>query len=86
MVVSIVVANFLVKTVFIDKGSLADLLYLSTLERMVIPEEDLKPFLRNLIGFFREQVGVRGYIDLLTPFGAPSFVKTISIRYLVVNC
>ena len=84
MIISIVAANFFVK-VFVDQGSSADLLYLSTLRKMGTPEMDLKPFHGNLIGFSGEQLGVTGYIDLLTSFGTALLVKTISIRYLVID-
>jgi len=81
MVISIVTANFLVKKVLVDQGSLADLLYLPTLKNMGIPEKELKLFDGNLIGFSEEQVGIRGYIDLLTSFRTAPLVKTIRIQY-----
>ena len=87
MVISIVTTNFLVKKVLIDQGSLADLLYVLTLGRMGIPDEDLKPFSENLIGFSGEQVGIRGYIDLLTSFGTPSSKRsTFDTWWLTVRC
>ena len=39
MVISIITANFLVKKVLVDQGSLADLLYLSSLRKMGILEK-----------------------------------------------
>jgi len=86
MVVSIIAPNFIVKKVLIDHGSSANLLYLSTLRRMGILEEKFKPFRENLLSFFEEQVGIRGYIDLLTSFGTSPIIKTISIHYLVIDC
>ncbi|XP_052171626.1 uncharacterized protein LOC127787603 [Diospyros lotus] len=86
MVISVVTANFWVKKVLIDQGSSADLMYLSVLKKMRIPEGKLKPFDENLISFSGEQVGVRGYIDFPTSFRTAPLVKTIYIRYLVIDC
>jgi len=86
MVISIVATNFLVKKVLVDQGSLANFLYLSTLKKIEIPEKKLRPFDENLIGFSGEQAGVRGYVELLTSFGTAPNVKTIHIRYLVIDC
>ena len=46
---------------------------------MGIPKKELRPFDENLISFFREQVGVRDYVDLLTLFGTAPLIKTILI-------
>ena len=86
MVISIVTANFLVKKDLVDQGSSPDLMYLSTLKNMGILEGELRSFDGNLISFSGEQIGVRGYINLLTSFRTAPFVKTICIRYLVVDC
>lgn len=86
VVVSVVVLSFLIKKVLVDQGSSIDLLYLPTLRRMGIPERELRPFHRNLIGFSGRQVGIRGYIDLLTSFGTAPLVKTVATWYLVVDC
>lgn len=84
MVISIV-DRFLVKKVLVDQGSSTDLLYLPTLRKMGILKKELKPFHGNLIGFFGEQVGVKGYVDLLTSFIMSPLIKTIDIRYLVID-
>ena len=52
---------------------------------MGILEKDLGPFHGNLICFLGEQVGIRGYINLLTLLGTAPLAKAITIRYLVVD-
>lgn len=54
MVISVIVANFVIKEVLVDQGSSIDLLYLSTLKKQGIPKEDLKPFNENLVSFSGE--------------------------------
>ena len=85
IIILVVAANFLVKKVLMDQGISADLLYLPTLRKIGIPKKELRPFDRNLIGFFGEQVSIKGYIDLLTLFGIAPLVKTIHIRHLVID-
>jgi len=59
---------------------------LTTLKKLGIPEEYLKPFTENLVGFSGEQVNVKGYIKLLTIFGLASLLKIVNVKYLVVHC
>ena len=54
MVISIMAANYIIKKVLVDQGSSADILYLSTLKRLKIPKDELKPFHRSLVDFSRE--------------------------------
>ena len=68
MVILVVAANFVIKKVLVNQGSLTDLLYLSTLTKLRIPEKYLKSFKGNMVNFSGEQVNVKGYIELLTTF------------------
>jgi len=51
MVISVVAVNFVIKKALVDQGSSIDLFYLSTLKKLQIPEEELKPFHGSLISF-----------------------------------
>ena len=65
---------------------MVNFLYLLTLKKLGIPKEDLRLFNRNLVDFSGKQVNAKGYIELLTTFGLAPLLKTINIKYLVVNC
>ena len=52
---------------------------------MQIPLDWLQPFDDVLLGFSGEQVEVRGYADLRTTVRDDKDVKTIMVRYIVVN-
>ena len=47
--------------------------------------DDFEPYEGVLVGFSGDSVQVRGYVDARTTFGDGSEIKTISIRYMVVN-
>jgi len=52
---------------------------------MKLPKEDLKLFNGNLVSFSGEQVNVKGYTELLTTFGSALLLKTVCVKYLVVD-
>nr|KYP52865.1 hypothetical protein KK1_025251 [Cajanus cajan] len=74
-----------VKRVLIDQGSSADILFWETFEGMKIPNDRLIPYAGTLVGFAGDQVIARGYTDLETTFGQGAQMKTVVVRYLVVN-
>nr|KYP44754.1 Retrovirus-related Pol polyprotein from transposon opus [Cajanus cajan] len=74
-----------VKRVLIDQGSFADILFWETFEGMKIPNDRLIPYAGTLVGFVGDQVTARGYADLETTFGQGAQMKTVVVRYLVVN-
>ncbi|RDX92392.1 hypothetical protein CR513_25479, partial [Mucuna pruriens] len=45
----------------------------------------MKPYVGKLYGFTREQVEIRGGTELETMFGEPSYARTISVLYTVVD-
>ncbi|RDX93494.1 hypothetical protein CR513_24245, partial [Mucuna pruriens] len=85
MVIIVAIANFTIKKILIDQGSSMNILYMSTFKQLRIPKFDIKPYHEQLIGFSDERVDTRGYVDLLTTFDDQNAMRTISIRYLVVN-
>jgi len=48
-------------------------------------EEDMTRYREQIIGFSRERVDTRGYIDLKTTLGIGNVTKTIKIKYLAVD-
>ncbi|XP_020224171.1 uncharacterized protein LOC109806206 [Cajanus cajan] len=85
VVVSAIVMGYNVKRVLIDQGSSADILFWETFEGMKIPNDRLIPYAGTLVGFAGDQVIARGYADLETTFGQAARLKTVAVRYLVVN-
>ncbi|KAG5098042.1 hypothetical protein JHK82_047896 [Glycine max] len=84
MVVSIVIANFMVSKVLFDQGSSIDILYWKTFQRLEISSTMIKPYYKPLLGFVGERVQTRGYVDLMTTFGQGKFSWSFTVRYLIV--
>nr|KYP38411.1 hypothetical protein KK1_040341 [Cajanus cajan] len=51
MVISVEIHNCIVKKTLIDQGSSADILYWNTFKQLGIPEEELTPYNKLLVGF-----------------------------------
>ncbi|XP_020217746.1 uncharacterized protein LOC109801147 [Cajanus cajan] len=85
VVVSAIVMRYNVKRVLVDQGSSADILFWEAFEGMKIPNDRLIPYAGTLVGFAGDQVIARGYADLETTFGHGAQMKTVVVRYLVVN-
>jgi len=85
MVITVEIENFAVKKVLVDQGSSIDILYWETFKKLQIPEQQMLPFVDEIVGFSGERVQTRGYVDLYTTFGEGQLTKTISIRYLVLD-
>ena len=77
--ISIIACNCIVRKVLVDQGSLADILFFTTLKKMQLSEYAPHPFYGDLIGFSREKVNVKGYMWLRTIFGTEPMSKTIDI-------
>ena len=52
---------------------------------MQIPKSSLSLYNGDLVGFFGEHINVLGVIELETTFGTEQNIKTIDIRYLVID-
>lgn len=85
MVISVKVANFVVKKTLVNQGSSADILYYSTFKKLGIPENAIQEFGPTLVGFAGEHVDTRGYVELLTKLGNGMASKTISVKYIIVD-
>lgn len=85
MVIIVEVENFLINKVLIDQGISVNILYQKTFKKLQIQEQQIFPYVDEIVGFLRERVETRRYINLYTTFGERCFIKTISIRYLVLD-
>jgi len=85
MVIILEIKNFAVKKVLIDQGSLVDILYWATYQKLQLPTKAMIPYDEPIYGFSGEKLYTRGYIDLHTLFCEGHQTKTIPICYLVVD-
>ena len=84
-VISVVTAGRKVHRVLVDQGSSADVMFLSTFNKLRLSPNLLRPYTGCLYGFGDNQVEVRGYLELRTTFTDGEASRTEHIRYLVVN-
>lgn len=68
MVISVEIANYIVRKTLIDQGSSADILYWKTFKELELAKDLLMPFHKPLVGFSGEKVNSKGCIDLYTKF------------------
>ena len=85
MVVSMVIANFMVSKVLVDQGSSTHILYWKTFQRLEISLTTIQPHHRLLLGFAGERVETRGYVDLMTTFGQGKLSQSFTVRYLIID-
>jgi len=85
IVVSLVTAGRMVHRVLVDQGSLADVMFWPTFEKLQLSLDQLRPYGGCLYGFAGDQVEVRGYIELRTTFTDGLASCKEKIRNLVVN-
>jgi len=85
VVVTATIANWKVHKVLIDQGSSADVMYWSTFLKLNVPEKDVRLYTEPLLGFAGQQVHARGYVDLLTTFGAGPVYRTLNVWYILIE-
>ena len=85
MVISIVIANFMVSKVLIYHDSSTDILYWKTFQRLEVSPDMIQPHYGSLLGFVGDRVETRGYVDLIITFGLGKLSRSFTIRYLIVD-
>jgi len=60
--------KFIVKKLLVDQGSLVDILFWATYQKLELPIEAMIPHEEPIYRFSRERVCTRGYINLHTVF------------------
>jgi len=85
MVISVVIAHFMVSKVLIDQGSSMDILYWNTFQRLKVSPDTIQPYYGPLLDFTRKIVEIRGYIDLITNFGQGKLSWRFIVGYLIVE-
>ena len=82
MIIRVIIANFEVRRVLVDQGSLANILFVDAFNRLGLLKEQISPFHSTLVGFAGDQVQVKGHVELLTTFAR---AQSILVKYLVVE-
>ena len=85
VVISVVTLGRRVHRVLIDQGSSVDVMFWSTINKLQLSPDQLRPYNGYLFGFAGDQVEVRGHVELRTTFSYGTSSCTINSRYLVVN-
>jgi len=76
VVISVVTAGRKVHRVLVDQGNSADVMFWSTFNKLQLSLDQLRPYIGCLYGFARDQVEVRGYLELMTTFTDGSASRT----------
>ena len=85
LVIMIDLSNFTVKRALVDNGSLVNIIFRATLDKMQMGGIELKPVKTPLVRFGGLEVMQRGILTLPTSLGEGSKRKTLMIEYLVVD-
>jgi len=80
VVISVITVGRRVHGVLIEEGSTTDVMFWVTFNKLQLSLDQLRPYDGCLFGFARDQVEVRGHVELRTTSS-----RTIGIRYLLVN-
>jgi len=85
VVIWVVTAGRKVHRVLVDQGSSANVMFWTTFNKLQLSPDQLRPYTGCLYGFARDQVEVRGHLELRTTFTDGVVSRTENISYLVVN-
>lgn len=85
IVVSVLMMGGNLHRVLIDQGSSVDVMFWYTFVSLQILKKQLQRFNGVLVKFFGEHVEIWGYVELRTTLTDRALVKTIMVRYVVVN-
>ncbi|GAU38385.1 hypothetical protein TSUD_147530 [Trifolium subterraneum] len=80
-------ANFDVRRIFVDQGSSCDIMYSGLFKVLQLTEENLVPYVgSDLQGFNGSTTKPWGYVDLIVTFGENKAMKSVKVKFLVIDC
>ncbi|GAU40198.1 hypothetical protein TSUD_375060 [Trifolium subterraneum] len=80
-------ANFDVRRILVDQGSSYDIMYSGLFKVLQLTEENLVSYVgSDLQGFNGSTTKPWGYVDLIVTFGENKAMKSVKVKFLVVNC
>ncbi|GAU50692.1 hypothetical protein TSUD_410480 [Trifolium subterraneum] len=80
-------ANFDVRRILVDQGSSCDIMYSGLFKVLQLSEENLVPYVgSDLQGFNGSTTKPWGYVDLIVTFGENKAMKSVKVKFLVVDC
>ncbi|XP_071906205.1 uncharacterized protein [Coffea arabica] len=85
LVIEVLTNNYIVKKVYIDPGSLVDVMYLRTFESLQLAREHLTPVRTPLVGFGGHIVHPERMVTLTVTVGRHPRCRTIPVNFVVVK-
>ncbi|GAA0150727.1 hypothetical protein LIER_37168 [Lithospermum erythrorhizon] len=85
VVIAPVIANYTAERMLVDTGSSADILYLSTYDKLGLPCNMLQPMHTPLTGFTRHSFYPKGMVTLDFTVGSSNKKSTIRAQFTVVD-
>ncbi|GAU43460.1 hypothetical protein TSUD_140980 [Trifolium subterraneum] len=80
-------ANFDIRRILVDQGSSCDIMYSGLFKVLQLTEEILVPYVgSDLRGFHGSTTKPWGYVDLIVTFGENKAMKSVKVKFLVVDC
>src|SRR6266487_3749988 len=80
-------ANFDVRRILVDQGSSCDIMYSGLFKVLQLTEENLVPYVgSDHQGFNGSTTKPWGYVDLIVTFGENKAMKSVKVKFLVVDC
>ncbi|GAU30613.1 hypothetical protein TSUD_62330 [Trifolium subterraneum] len=87
LLVRVKMANFDVRRILVDQGSSCDIMYSGLFKVLQLTEENLVPYVgSDLQGFNGSTTKPWGYVDLIVTFGENKAIKSVKVKFLVVDC
>ncbi|XP_071919987.1 uncharacterized protein [Coffea arabica] len=85
IVIKIITCNYKVKNMYIDNGSIIDVLYYKTFKKLQLEDKQLIPVRTSLIGFAGPSIQPKGMITVIVTVGVSPKSRTVTINFAVVK-